>query len=94
MDANAGNPIKDFVDAQVELQSVKEEFKKMLKKRELNMGEELEKSRKEHEANKKSLKSDLKKSTAFVKRIKAITSDGIAQCIRETDTLNLNLYIS
>lgn len=45
-------------------------------------------------AAKCSLKADLKKSTAFVKRLKAITPDGLQQCIRETETLNLNQYIS
>ena len=43
----------------------------------------LKSARLEHENSKKSsLKSDLKKSNAFVKRLKAITVDGIQQCIR------------
>lgn len=44
--------------------------------------------------NNKAVKSDLKKSNAFVKKIKSINTEGIQQCIRDTDTLNLTLYIS
>lgn len=42
----------------------------------------------------KSLKSDLKKSTALVKKLRAVTADGLVNCIKDTETLNLNLYIS
>jgi hypothetical protein len=41
-----------------------------------------------------SLKSDLKKSTAFIKKIKLMTTEGLNQCLREIQTLNLTLYIS
>jgi regulator of nonsense transcripts 2 len=44
--------------------------------------------------NSKLVKSDVKKSTAFVKKLKAINAEGIQQCIRDTDTLNLTLYLS
>lgn len=40
------------------------------------------------------LKSDLKRSTAFVKKIKALTSEAIGQCQKEVESLNLKLYIS
>jgi hypothetical protein len=45
-------------------------------------------------ANNKAVKSDVKKSNAFVKKLKAINAEGIQQCIRDTDTLNLTLFIS
>ena len=45
-------------------------------------------------SNRGKLKSDLRKSTAFVKKIKAITPEALQQCIRDTETLNLTLYIS
>ena len=40
------------------------------------------------------LKSDLKKTTAFIKKLRLITSDGLLQCLRDIQTLNLTLYIS
>ena len=40
------------------------------------------------------LKSDLKKSTAFVKKIRAITCEGLLQCLRDAETLNLSHHIS
>jgi hypothetical protein len=40
------------------------------------------------------LKSDLKKSTSFIKKIKLITTEGLNQCLRDIQTLNLTLYIS
>jgi hypothetical protein len=45
-------------------------------------------------ANNINVKSDLKKSNTFVKKIKSINAEGIQQCIRDADTLNLNLFIS
>ena len=50
--------------------------------------------RKAHESNKSNLRSDLKKTTAFVKKIKSINFEGLQQCIRDTETLNLHLYTS
>lgn len=44
--------------------------------------------------NNRNVKSDVKKSSAFVKKIRTITADGIQQCIRDTDTLNLTQYLS
>lgn len=40
------------------------------------------------------MKSDLKKATAFVRKIRQITNEGLSQCIREIETLNLYLYVS
>ena len=49
-------------------------------------------TRRQHEANK--LKSDLKKTTAYVKKLRSINTEGLQQCIRDSDSLNLSLYIS
>jgi len=49
--------------------------------------------RQQHEANKKNLKSDLKKTTTFVKKIRTINAEGLLQCIKDVETLNLSLYI-
>eukprot|EP01038_Epipyxis_sp_PR26KG_P009687 gene9687-13040_t len=40
------------------------------------------------------LKSDLKKSNAFVKKIKSLNPEGIAQCVRDAESLNLTLFLS
>jgi regulator of nonsense transcripts 2 len=51
--------------------------------------------RKEHEANKKQLKSDLKKASTFVNKLRTATNtESIQQCIRDVDALNLTLYVS
>ena len=55
---------------------------------------ELLSSRARHRENIKQLKSDLKKSTAFVKKLRVVSPDGLIGCIRDTETLNLTLYIS
>ena len=88
---------KEF-EAQLEALSCIEELKKereeLLVNRAKNFTAVVTISRKEHEANKKQLKSDLKKTTAFVKKIRSINTEGLQQCIRDTETLNLTLYIS
>lgn len=65
----------------------------LLEERSKNLPPSISKRRKEIKDAVK-LKSDLKKSTAFVKKLKVINSDGLQQCIRECETLNLNLYVS
>lgn len=90
----AADDTLDSVDAEVELGLLRESKQTLLTERELNSPQNVLKSRGEHQLNKKSLKSDLKKTTAFVKKIKNITTEGIQQCVRDTETLNLNLYIS
>ena len=40
-----------------------------------------------------SLVSNLKKCSAFAKKLRVITPDGLTQCIRDVDVLNLNPYI-
>jgi len=57
--------------------------------------EELAKSRKEFEANKKKLKTDLKKCTAFVKKIKSGTAWSMKpeDIRKDVATLNLSRYV-
>ena len=68
-------------DSQVELASLLQQKADLLVLRESNSAESVQRSRSEHEKNKKNLKSDLKKTTAFVKKIKNISADGLQQCI-------------
>ena len=86
------------LEAQLEALAAIEELKKerdeMLAQRQANGPAATLASRKAHEANKKNLKSDLKKTTAFVKKIRSINTEGLQQCIRDVETLNLTLYIS
>jgi regulator of nonsense transcripts 2 len=88
----------DDLEAQLEALSAIEELKKekdeLIAQRTSNSAATAQVSRKAHEANKKNLKSDLKKTTAFVKKIRSINTEGLQQCIRDVETLNLNLYIS
>lgn len=51
-------------------------------------------SRESHEANKARLKSDLKKTTAFTKKVKALSEDQRASLDKDVDTLNLSRYVS
>lgn len=82
------------VDAQIEITAIREELTALQATRTANSLEAVLMSRSAHQANKKALKSDVKKTGAFVKRMRVITSDGLQQCVRETESLNLNLYIS
>ncbi len=58
-----------------------------------NLDNNITKKRKEILENNK-LKSDLKKSTTFISKIKNLTSENLSQCIVSIETLNLNLYLS
>ena len=51
-------------------------------------------SRKKHTANKKKLKSDLKKATAFNKKVKELVPNQIAAMVKDVGTLNLFMYVS
>jgi regulator of nonsense transcripts 2 len=61
--------------------------------RETNTPPALKGVREGHEKNRGNLKSDLKKCTTFVKKIRTITPEGLAQCVREVGTLNMSLYL-
>ena len=69
------------------------ELNSLLATRALNTTQ-LQASRKAHVDGIKQLKSDLKKSTAFVKKLRVVTPDGIVGCIRDVEQFNLTLYIS
>lgn len=56
--------------------------------------EALKASRDAHEANKAKLKSDLKKTTAFTKKVKALSEDQRASLDKDVDALNLSRYVS
>ena len=80
------------IDALNQLEILRKEKEDLLLLIKSNSIQEVVKSRKLNESNK--LKSDLKKTTAFVKKIRSINYEGLQQCIRDTETLNLTLYIS
>lgn len=86
----------DF-EAQLELLSIIDELTKekesLIQYRQSNFPKRAIESRKLF-ANNKNVKSDVKKSNTFVKKIKTINTEGIQQCIRDTETLNLTQYIS
>lgn len=57
--------------------------------------ENLQQARKAHQDSKKtSLKSDVKKTSMFVNKLRSMNSEALTQCIRDVETLNLTLYIS
>jgi hypothetical protein len=84
--------LEEQLKALSQIEELRKEFDGIIALRTSNSPLNAEKSRKN--INKANLKSDLKKTTAFVKKIRAITSEGILQCIRDVQTLNLTLYIS
>jgi len=60
-----------------------------------NGSEEASSSRAAFERNKKKYKSDLKRTTAFVKKVKAgMSDDQRASLLNDVETLNLTLYVS
>jgi regulator of nonsense transcripts 2 len=81
-------------DALGQYEALKREKEEMILLKQSNSQPALSQYRKAHENNKSFLKSDLKKTTAFVKKIRSINFEGLQQCIRDTETLNLTLYIS
>lgn len=63
--------------------------------RALNGNPAVEASRAHHEANKKKLKSDLKRTTAFVKKVKAgMSEEQRTSLTSDVEGLNLTLYVS
>lgn len=88
------NEFEAQLEVFAQIDAIKNEKEEMMKLRKTNMPVPVQIPRKEHEANKKQLKSDLKKSNAFVKRLRAITGDAIQQCIKEVEQLNLSLFIT
>lgn len=88
-------PSLRVIQALSQIETLEAERAELLKVRQINSLQAVQETRKKHESNKGQLKSDLKKSNALVKKLKiAINSEGIQQCIRDVDTLNLYLFIS
>eukprot|EP00601_Ochromonadales_sp_CCMP2298_P029516 CAMPEP_0173333230 /NCGR_PEP_ID=MMETSP1144-20121109/4763_1 /TAXON_ID=483371 /ORGANISM="non described non described, Strain CCMP2298" /LENGTH=1288 /DNA_ID=CAMNT_0014278143 /DNA_START=84 /DNA_END=3950 /DNA_ORIENTATION=+ len=85
-------------EAQVEalaiVDAMQRERDSILSARRANTAEGIAALRKQNASKKQLLKSDLKKSNAFVKKLRSINSEGIQQCARDTETLNLTLFIS
>lgn len=88
---------QDF-EAELELlaqiDAIQREKDSLLTGRLANLPQNIAAWRKQNEKAKQQLKSDLKKSNAFVKKLKLINADGIQQCIKDTESLNLNLFVS
>ena len=82
------------LEALSQLESLKREAEDLIFVKNSNSGDKIKAFRKENEKLKSALKSDVKKTSAFVKKLKSINAEGIQQCIRDTETLNLSLYIS
>ena len=83
-----GDYEKDFelqLEVLAQIDALRKERSDLLSARQANLAGSpaLKAARLEHENSKKqSLKSDLKKSNAFVKRLKVVTTEGIQQCLR------------
>jgi regulator of nonsense transcripts 2 len=86
--------MNSHADAESQVEAIKKEKNEILALRMSNVPPAITAKRKELENSKSSLKSDLKKTTAFVKKIRSINFEGLQQCIRDSETLNLTLYIS
>jgi regulator of nonsense transcripts 2 len=101
-DNNASDSVANVIDqdfeAQIEalsqLDQLKHERDDLIKERQSNSFSEVVAYRKLNETKKSALKSDLKKTMAYVKKLRAVNVEGLQQCIRDTETLNLTLYIS
>lgn len=93
MEKDLSHPM-DISKEQEELQSLKAEVVEFTSFRSSNLPASMVAYRKKNQSKKASLKSDLKKSNTFVKKLRSINSEGILQCIRDVDTLNLSLFIT
>ena len=95
-----GDYEKDFelqLEVLAQIDSLRKERSDLLNTRQANLpgSPALKAARLEHENSKKqALKSDLKKSNAFVKRLKAITTEGIQQCVRYICNTVIRIFIA
>ena len=94
MEIDLENELEIQLDALAQLDELKKDYDKLLSQRASNLQNKVVASRAAHDENKRQLKSDVKKTSSFVKKIRAITAEGIQQCIRDTEQYNLTLYIS
>lgn len=93
-DLSSAKETQSQQDALKQIDLLRKERDEMLALIDTNSLKNVTISRRDHESNKSALKSDLKKTQAFVKKLKSINVEGLQQCIRDAETLNLNLYIS
>jgi hypothetical protein len=85
--------VEDELEVLTVLEQLTKEKEEFVATRQSFLPRNIGQKRKEFQ-NSKLVKSDVKKSNAFVKKIKSINAEGIQQCLRDTDTLNLTLFIS
>ena len=83
-----------LIEVQSQIDQLNNEKKEFIQNREINLPSNIVNYRKKIQSKKNMLKSDLKKSNTFVKKLRSINSEGIQQCIRDVETLNLSLFIS
>lgn len=80
---------------QMKYNELKQEISRKREMRRQEMSQDaINVSRLKHQNNKKNLKSDVKKTSAFVNKLRSMNSEALLQSIRDVDTLNLTLYIS
>lgn len=75
------------------LEALSSEVRIKTENRARNLPGNVEKLWKEFEDNKKNLKSDLKKANSFLNKLKIVNAEGIQQCIRDADILNLGFHV-
>jgi regulator of nonsense transcripts 2 len=93
MSEELGKGLEDQLEALMIIERLESEKTALLQARKVNIPPNIKQLRDAFKNN-KNVKSDVKKSSAFVKKIRSINTEGIQQCIRDTDTLNLTQYIS
>lgn len=89
-----GGDIEAQLDAQKQIQILLRDFNDKKAYRLSNTPSGVVIYRRDHEVNKKQLKSDLKKASTFVSKLRSMNTEAIQQCIRDVEALNLTLYIS
>lgn len=84
------------IDAQSKVEALFHEVSLRRQQREeVSRAESLARARNAHQESKKTtLKSDVKKTSMFVNKLRSMNTEGLSQCIRDVETLNLTLYIS
>jgi hypothetical protein len=84
------------IDAQSKVEAIIHEISmKCQQREEITKSDRLAFARNAHQESKKTtLKSDVKKTSMFVNKLRSMNTEGLSQCIRDVETLNLTLYIS
>lgn len=95
MNQGADAQFESELQALAKLESIQADVAARFKARDdLANPQNLKLARQSHQDNKKSLKSDVKKTAVFVNKLRSINSEALAQCVRDVDALNLTLYVS